>query len=76
VGRESRCPSVKGESIRARPSQQMRDLGIVQYGAPILAEPARPFVLPDEREAASSVVMEHPRGWALNRQRTALTSKA
>ncbi|MFI0219868.1 peptide deformylase [Streptomyces lydicus] len=39
-----------------RPSQQMRNLGIVQYGAPILSAAARPFVLPDEWEAADEVV--------------------
>ncbi|MEU9279969.1 peptide deformylase [Streptomyces sp. NPDC048341] len=39
-----------------RPSQQMRDLGIVQYGAPILVEPGRPFGLPDEREPADTVI--------------------
>ncbi|AVV45403.1 formylmethionine deformylase [Streptomyces sp. P3] len=42
--------------IRVRPSQQMRDLGIVQYGAPILAEPGRSFELPDERKQADAVV--------------------
>ncbi|WP_330457408.1 peptide deformylase [Streptomyces sp. NBC_00820] len=30
----------------------MRNLGVVQEGAPILAEPTRPFDLPAEREAA------------------------
>ncbi|MER5372651.1 peptide deformylase [Streptomyces sp. NPDC002553] len=39
-----------------RPSQQMRDLGIVQYGAPVLRDPARPFALPDERESIDDVV--------------------
>ncbi|WP_406186213.1 peptide deformylase [Streptomyces sp. NBC_01006] len=39
-----------------RPSQQMRDLGIVQYGAPTLSEPARPFALPAERETADTVI--------------------
>ena len=39
-----------------RPSQQMRDLGIVQYGAPSLAEPARLFALPGERETADMVI--------------------
>ncbi|MFF4205701.1 peptide deformylase [Streptomyces sp. NPDC001668] len=34
----------------------MRDLGIVQYGAPILVEPARPFQLPVEREEAATIV--------------------
>ncbi|MFC8943986.1 peptide deformylase [Streptomyces rochei] len=39
-----------------RPSQQMRDLGIVQYGAPVLRDPAHPFTLPDERETIDDVV--------------------
>lgn len=39
-----------------RPSQQMRDLGVVQYGAPGLGEPARPFALPDELQTAVTVV--------------------
>ncbi|MFD0410454.1 peptide deformylase [Kitasatospora sp. NPDC127116] len=42
--------------IQVRPSEQMRDLGVVQEGAPILADPARPFDLPAEREAAEQVV--------------------
>ncbi|MGW0844247.1 peptide deformylase [Streptomyces sp. NPDC002787] len=42
--------------IEVRPSQQMRDLGVVQHGAPVLAEPARPFDLPAEREAAEQTV--------------------
>ncbi|WP_240364082.1 peptide deformylase [Streptomyces sp. S1D4-20] len=39
-----------------RPSEQMRDLGIVQYGAPILAEPARTFQLPAEGAKADATV--------------------
>ncbi|GAA1390897.1 hypothetical protein GCM10009639_20020 [Kitasatospora putterlickiae] len=39
-----------------RPSEQMRGLGVVQEGAPILTEPARPFDLPAEREAAEQVI--------------------
>ncbi|WP_327187930.1 peptide deformylase [Streptomyces sp. NBC_01334] len=39
-----------------RSSQQMRDFGVVQYGAPILAETARPFGLPDEQEGADTVI--------------------
>ena len=39
-----------------RPSEQMRGLGIVQQGAPILAEAALPFDLPAEREAAKQVI--------------------
>jgi peptide deformylase len=34
----------------------MRDLGIVQYGAPILAEPARSFQRPAERAKAVATV--------------------
>ncbi|MBD0709002.1 formylmethionine deformylase [Streptomyces sp. CBMA291] len=34
----------------------MRDLGVVQDGAPVLAEPARAFDLPAEREVAEQVV--------------------
>ncbi|MEU6201385.1 peptide deformylase [Streptomyces sp. NPDC047061] len=34
----------------------MRDLGVVQQGAPVLAEPARLFELPAEREAAEQAV--------------------
>ncbi|MFG2113577.1 peptide deformylase [Streptomyces sp. NPDC048718] len=41
---------------QARPSEQMRDLGVVQDGAPVLAEPARAFDLPAEREAAEQTV--------------------
>ncbi|MEV0368389.1 peptide deformylase [Streptomyces sp. NPDC050636] len=41
-----------------RPSQQMRDLGVVQRGAGILAEPARAFDLPAERNEAERVVDE------------------
>ncbi|MFD8481836.1 peptide deformylase [Kitasatospora sp. NPDC059673] len=41
---------------QVRPSEQMRDLGVVQEGAPILAEPARPFDLPSERDAAEQVI--------------------
>ncbi|GHE12688.1 hypothetical protein [Streptomyces alanosinicus] len=39
-----------------RPSQRMRDLGIVQQGAGILAEPARAFDLPAECDAAERIV--------------------
>ncbi|MFP3114588.1 MULTISPECIES: peptide deformylase [Streptomyces] len=41
---------------QVRPSEQMRDLGVVQNGAPILAEPAQAFDLPAEREAAEHVI--------------------
>jgi peptide deformylase len=39
-----------------QPSQRMRDLGVVQRGAPILDEQARPFDLPAEQEAAEDTV--------------------
>ncbi|TVL87552.1 peptide deformylase [Streptomyces sp. SAJ15] len=39
-----------------RPSKQMRDLGVVQYGAPVLAEAARPFDLPAEKDTAEQTV--------------------
>lgn len=44
--------------IEVRPSQQMRDLGVIQQGAAILAEPARPFDLPAERDEAEHIVDE------------------
>ncbi|WP_411143236.1 peptide deformylase [Streptomyces sp. x-80] len=44
--------------IDVRPSQQMRDLGVVQRGAGILAEPARAFDLPAERAVAERVTDE------------------
>ncbi|GAA1964045.1 peptide deformylase [Kitasatospora viridis] len=42
--------------IQVRPSEQMRDLGVVQEGEPVLAEPAQAFDLPTEREAAEEVI--------------------
>lgn len=39
-----------------RPSQRMRDLGIVQHGAGILAEPARPCTLPAEKTVAEHII--------------------
>ena len=44
--------------IDVRPSQQMRNLGVVQRGAGILAEPTRAFDLPAERDEAEHVVDE------------------
>ncbi|GAA2620238.1 peptide deformylase [Streptomyces axinellae] len=41
-----------------QPSQQMRDLGVVQQGAAILNEPVRPFDLPAERDEAERVIDE------------------
>jgi peptide deformylase len=42
--------------IEVRPSEQMRNLGVVQHGAPVLTEAARPFGLPAEREDAEQAV--------------------
>ncbi|MGA5424944.1 peptide deformylase [Streptomyces lavendulocolor] len=44
--------------IDVRPSQRMRDLGVVQHGAGILAEPARAFTLPAERDEAERITDE------------------
>lgn len=44
--------------IDVRPSQRMRDLGVVQHGAGILADPARAFDLPTERDEAERIVDE------------------
>lgn len=44
--------------IDVRPSQRMRDLGVVQHGAGILAEPARAFDLPAERDEAEHITDE------------------
>jgi peptide deformylase len=41
-----------------RPSQRMRDLGVVQHGAGILAGPARAFALPTARHEAERIVDE------------------
>ncbi|MFC9237915.1 peptide deformylase [Streptomyces decoyicus] len=41
-----------------RPSQQMRDLGVVQHGAGILTEPARAFDLPAEGDEAERITDE------------------
>ncbi|MEU1022149.1 peptide deformylase [Streptomyces sp. NPDC005904] len=41
-----------------RPSRQMRDLGVVQHGAGVLAEPARAFDLPAERDEAERITDE------------------
>ncbi|MER5969475.1 peptide deformylase [Streptomyces sp. NPDC002055] len=41
-----------------RPSQRMRDLGVVQHDAGILAEPARAFDLPAERDEAERITDE------------------
>lgn len=44
--------------IDVRPSQRMRDLGVVQHGAGILSEPARAFDLPAERDEAERITDE------------------
>ncbi|MGW5659473.1 peptide deformylase [Streptomyces sp. NPDC003758] len=44
--------------IDVRPSQRMRDLGVVQHGADILTEPVRAFDLPAERDEAEHIVDE------------------
>ena len=44
--------------IDVRPSQRMRDLGVVQYGTGILAEPARHFDLPAECHEAERIADE------------------
>ncbi|MEU0665296.1 peptide deformylase [Streptomyces lavendulocolor] len=41
---------------QVRPSEQMRELGVVQRGASVLAEPARAFDLPAERREAEQTV--------------------
>ncbi|MFF7613544.1 peptide deformylase [Streptomyces lavendulae] len=41
-----------------RPSDTMRDLGVVQADAPLLHQPTRPFDLPAERDAAKQVLDE------------------
>ncbi|MFJ5546789.1 peptide deformylase [Streptomyces sp. NPDC093225] len=40
----------------ARPSETMRDLGVIQADAPILRQPTRPFALPAERDVAEQVL--------------------
>jgi peptide deformylase len=42
--------------IHVQPSQQMQNLGVVQYGAEILTRPAGPFDLPAERAEGEAVV--------------------
>ncbi|MEV5508002.1 peptide deformylase [Streptomyces orinoci] len=44
--------------IDVRPSQRMRDLGVIQHGAGLLAEPARSFELPAERDEAERITDE------------------
>lgn len=42
--------------IEVRPSEQMRNLGVVQHGAPVLTEATRHFDLPAERDTAEQAV--------------------
>ena len=39
-----------------RPSRRMRDLGVVQHGTGLLAEPAAPFDLPAGQDAATDAL--------------------
>ncbi|MEU6680977.1 peptide deformylase [Streptomyces sp. NPDC046925] len=39
-----------------QPSERMREIGVVQKGAPLLADVARPFSLPAERESAERCI--------------------
>ncbi|MFD8118490.1 peptide deformylase [Streptomyces microflavus] len=41
---------------QVRPGEQMRNLGVVQNGAPVLAKPARTFGLSADREAAEKTI--------------------
>ncbi|MEV2237899.1 peptide deformylase [Micromonospora sp. NPDC049891] len=49
-------PEPETDGGRVRPSDRMRGLGIVQRGADLLRQPARPFDLPREEPAAREVV--------------------
>ncbi len=53
---ETRSGSGRGVVRVVRPSQRMREIGIVQNGAPLLAEAARPFDLPPDRETAQRCI--------------------
>lgn len=52
TGRESK--GVQVDEVRT--GEQMRNLGVVQQGAPLLTETARRFDLPAERDVAERVV--------------------
>lgn len=45
----------EAEMLHLAPSERMREIGIAQSGDAILHEPAKPFDLPEEAEAASRV---------------------
>ena len=49
-------PEAEPEGGRVRPSDRMRGLGILQRGVDLLRQPARPFDLPREEQAAREVV--------------------
>ncbi|WP_432050265.1 peptide deformylase [Verrucosispora sp. NA02020] len=49
-------PETEPEAGRVRPSDRMRGLGVVQRGADLLRQPARPFDLPREEHAAREIV--------------------
>ncbi|MEU4772803.1 peptide deformylase [Micromonospora sp. NPDC023644] len=51
----SRPEAEPEEPGRVRPSDRMRGIGIVQRGADLLRQPARPFDLPREEQAARDV---------------------
>ncbi|MEU4779467.1 peptide deformylase [Micromonospora sp. NPDC023633] len=51
----SRPEAEPEEAGRVRPSARMRGIGIVQRGADLLRQPARPFDLPREERAARDV---------------------
>ncbi|MER7495788.1 hypothetical protein ABT033_24680 [Streptomyces pharetrae] len=58
-GQGPNSKQIKGvQVIEVRPSQPMRDLGVVQHGVGIPTEPARPFDLPAERDQAERIVDE------------------
>jgi peptide deformylase len=49
-------PEPEADGGRVRPSDRMRGLGIVQRGADLLRQPARPFDLPREEPLAREIV--------------------
>ncbi|MEG3635511.1 peptide deformylase [Micromonospora palythoicola] len=49
-------PEPEADGGRVRPSDRMRGLGIVQRGADLLRQPARPFDLPREEPVAREIV--------------------
>lgn len=47
-----------------RPREQMRNLGVVQHGAPILREPARPFDLQPNGTSRNGPLRASSRPWS------------